>query len=253
MTVALGLLVVLALSAFSACPKGSSGPKGSADVRLDNLPDGVATLHFDSATKIISLDVDGFGFSPSSAHAVHIHTGNCLDAQNAPTIAFPDITADRNGQIKANVRIARSATNGVPKGTRLDIHGTGPTPINCTDLGNNPLAPKRLYPQPSEKPFGRAAVTHRSRNVTIAFKLNALHRLTRHAVQIRKGSCKAPGGVKYKVDPIRADQNGAVNVTRTIKHPGAVPGNNWNLVLYEGPNTSSRPLLCGDIGTLRQN
>jgi hypothetical protein len=251
-TVAGGVLVVLVLSAFSACPKGSSGPTGTATLRLDNVPSGVTTLHFDPATKIVSLDVDGFGFAPSSAHAVHVHPGTCLDPQNAPSITLPDVTADAKGRLKSTVRTSQPVAGGIPHRSRLDVHGSSATPIMCTDLGNDPTAAKRLYPQPGEKPFGTATVTHKSGKVTVAFQLNALLRLTSHAVQIRTGSCKVPGAVKYKVDAIRADQNGAVNVTRTIKHPGAVPRTDWNLVLYEGPDTSSRPLLCGDIGPLHR-
>ena len=148
--VAGGLLAILALS---ACSSGSSGPKGSADVRLDNVPDGVGTLHFDTRTKIVSLDLDGWGFAPSSKHAIHVHPGKCLDTHNAPTITLPDLAADDKGRVKTTVRTGQPVANGIPTAGRLDIHGEGETPIICTDLGADPTAAKRLYPQPSEKPF----------------------------------------------------------------------------------------------------
>ena len=156
---------LLAILALSACSSGSSGPKGSADVRLDNVPDGVGTLHFDTRTKIVSLDLDGWGFAPSSKHAIHVHPGKCLDTHNAPTITLPDLAADDKGRVKTTVRTGQPVANGIPTAGRLDIHGEGETPIICTDLGADPTAAKRLYPQPSEKPFGRATVTHESGKV----------------------------------------------------------------------------------------
>ena len=242
---------VLAI-ALGACSKGSSGPTGSADVRLGNVPDGVGTLHFDAGTKLVSLEVDAWGFAPSSKHAVHVHPGKCLDAHNAPIITLPEVTADDKGRVKTTVHTDKPVSGGVPKGSRLDIHGQGERPLNCTDLGADPTAAKRLFPQPSEKPFGTAKVTHDSGKLTVAIKLNALHRSTRHAVEIRAGSCKAPGDVRYKLDAIRADGNGALDLSRTVKNPGKVPTGNWALVVYEGRDASSRPLLCGDIGALKE-
>ena len=94
-------------------------------------------------------------------------------------------------------------------------------------------------------------MTHESGKVTIAFKVQALRRSSSHAVRIRTGSCKEPGGTKYDVDRIRADRNGAITLNRTVSKPGEVPRDNWNLVVYEGAEASSRPLLCGDIGPLK--
>lgn len=130
-------------SSTSSAPPASPSP-AAAPLTLQHMPSGTATLTWDPATKVISASVNMIGFTPGSAHAMHIHTGSCQNQVNPPVIPFPDLTANSVGAVSETVK-SNPVASGIPASGYLNIHlapgaqlgtpgSTSFTPIACANL-----------------------------------------------------------------------------------------------------------------------
>jgi hypothetical protein len=253
--VRVGQAAVALVVAAGACTSTSGGPRGSATVQLNNMPDGVATISYDAATQTPSLTLDGFGFAPDRQYVAHLHPGGCLNRSAADLASFGPVTASPTGALGGTFKGSAQLVAGVPAGGRIDIHeGTAApdsaTAAACSDLGADTSAAVRIYPRPDEKPFGTARLAHTSGALTIMLDLSAVKRLTRHAVEVGRGSCRATGQALHSFD-VGADQSGRINVTHKVAHPGTVPSGDWYIAVRETTSHTSRMLLCAPIGPLK--
>ncbi|HEX3605060.1 MAG TPA: CHRD domain-containing protein [Candidatus Dormibacteraeota bacterium] len=107
----------------------------------DQTASGTATLTIVSGALKVVLDVTGL--KPSSAHAVHIHSGSCA-SQGAVVHPLPALMADASGH--ASLTTTVSNVSSIPTGVwYLNIHRTtavtaGQTdfdPILCGDIGGS--------------------------------------------------------------------------------------------------------------------
>jgi Cu/Zn superoxide dismutase len=259
-------------SSASTAPPASAGAGAPITVPLQPAPAGTAALSWNPSTKQITATINAYGFTPGSAHAMHIHPGTCANQNQPPSIPFPDVAADPSGAAKDTVT-SQAAPAGIPTGSYLNIHlapmaqlgspkDVSFTPILCADIpaGTPAAGPVTLTLQPPAPPKGSATLTYNATAHTLAVSLKAsgLKPGTAHAVHIHTGSCRAQGDVLYPLPDLTADAQGNAQETATVdKVTGAPPAHGWYVnvhfapmsqILQNGkPTLLFAPILCGDV------
>ena len=288
MAVLAGLILVGACSSSSksSVSTGGTGSGGSTTtaasagpitVQLTHMPKGTVTLTWDSSSKIITAAVDMTGFTPGMAHAMHIHTGSCLNQHNPPVIPFPDIQADATGAIKASV-MSNPVAAGIPNSAYLNIHlapgaqlgspgDVNFTPIACADIptGTAAAGPVALsmksLPQAGQSPQGMATLTYdaTAQSLKVEIKITGLVPNSTHAAHIHTGTCEDQGAVIHGLNDLTADASGSVDDTTTVNAvTSPPPGSGWYVnvhftgssgILSGGkPTIQFQPILCGNVG-----
>lgn len=287
---AAGVLVATACSkaaSTTVAPSATSAPTvpltspsttaaAGLSITLAHMPTGTAQLSWDATTKVITATLNMYGFTPGSSHAMHIHTGSCLNQQNPPVIPFPDAVADGTGVVKASVK-SNPVSGGIPTGAYLNIHlapgdqlgapGTvGFTPIACADIpaGTPAAGPVSLtmqaLPQTGQHPTATAALHYDSsaQTLTVEVKATGLPPGSAHAEHIHVGSCLDQSRVLYPLTDLTADGSGAADQT-TIVHNVAnpPPPAGWYVNIHMGPSSVIlsggqptmlfAPILCADV------
>jgi Cu/Zn superoxide dismutase len=260
----------------SAPPPAPSGAPGPINVALADMPTGTVSLRWDPTTKIVTADVDMYGFTPSSSHAMHIHPGSCANQPTPTSVPFPDISATAGGAVKQTV-VSKLVPGGIPSGSYLNIHlapsaqlGTPKdvsfTPIACADIpaGTTPTGPVTLNlktpPRNGQTPTGATTLTYNGTNHTLRVEMRAtgLSPNSAHAVHIHSGSCLAQGDVLYALPDLRVNSEGDASATTTLDNvTAAPPATGWYVNLHLGPMSQIlsgnnptllfAPILCGDV------
>ena len=278
---------MLATSAACGTQSQPSGPtpgtstpaapaQGALEVPLSTTPAGTATLSWNPANKQITAAVDMQGFTPSSAHAMHIHPGTCADQSKPPSVPFPDLTADAHGVVKQSVT-SDPVPGGLPGASYVNIHlapmahlGTPAdvsfTPIACGDIpaGTPAAGPvtltMHLPAKEGKTPSGSSTLTYdaASHTLRVALKVSGLAPNTAHAVHVHSGSCRAQGDVLYALPDLQADAAGDATASTTVPNVGsAPPATGWYVNVHLGPMSKIlngnnptllfAPILCGDV------
>jgi Cu/Zn superoxide dismutase len=241
------------------------------------MPTGTATLAWDPSSKLISAQINMFGFTPSSSHAMHIHPGTCADQSQPPSVPFQDITADSGGAVSQKVESAQPAPNGIPTGSYLNIHlapmaslgepaDLSFTPIACADIpaGTSSTGPVTLTMKPpTMQGLTPKATVHLAYNTTahtlnVALQASGLQPNSAHAVHIHKGSCRAQGDIVHPLPDLQADSSGNASLNQTINNVTTQPpAAGWYINVHMGPMDSIvsgdkptllfAPILCADI------
>lgn len=183
-------------STGAASPGASMGATTTATaLTLQQMPTGTATLTWDPTTKVITASVNMIGFTPGSAHAMHIHTGSCLNQVNPPVIPFPDITASSTGAVSETVK-SNAVAGGIPASGYLNIHlapgatlgnpgSTSFTPIACADLPTGTATPGApmgtATPMGTASPYATATAMGATSTAGVASKTGPVT-LTMHAL-----------------------------------------------------------------------
>ena len=264
-------------AALAGCGSGSSAPTATPvagpSFTLDNVPSGTAVLTWDEKTRRVSVKLDAYGFTPNSAHAVHITDSKCVGKQGAPRFTFSDVTADGAGALSTEVTASEPAPKGIPSGMELDLHlvstadsgkgpDTGSIPIACTDIPTTTASriAVRLYPFPGQKPAATATVAYEqgAKMLTVHLTGFGLAPKSTHAADIALGSCMKQGNGKYALKEAVGDSQGRIDVTTTLTGVDAVPPKvSWYLLVHEGARSEIgssialeplfRPILCADL------
>jgi hypothetical protein len=269
---AVALALALPTSLLAACgnttvlPLTNGTPKPDLVALLDNMPQGVARLQVDTRLRRIVAHLDVTGIAPSTAHALQLRRGTCLQRGGALVSGFDDARSTSIGAINADVR-GTTANTAIPSGVHLELHATPNAqtnaqsiPIACMDIpAATPTAPVRVYATPGYKPFGTAQIdydkTQRAAKLTLA--LDSLIPSSIHAVQILDGSCAQPGTLLHALGDVAADRNGTAKATQVFGVATLPPSKGWILMIRTGPASSlgtqqqptlqAQPLLCGPI------
>ncbi|MHB1535822.1 MAG: hypothetical protein ACYC1D_14690, partial [Acidimicrobiales bacterium] len=106
-------------AATSTAPTATS--TAPINVTLDHMPAGTVHLTWNPTSKHLVAAFDMYGFTPASSHAVHLHSGSCLN-QGKVLIPFPDLTANSGGAFTESLTSAIATPNGIPAGTYLNVH-----------------------------------------------------------------------------------------------------------------------------------
>jgi hypothetical protein len=97
---------------------------------------------------------------------------------------------------------------------------------------------------------GTITVTTTPTSLTVELKITGLQASSIHVSHIHIGSCAARGGIKYALNPVIADDQGAADTKSTVKASYPPKSGSWYVVVHVGPDmsgTNSRYLLCGNL------
>ncbi|MGH3856647.1 MAG: CHRD domain-containing protein [Pseudonocardiaceae bacterium] len=244
-------------------------------IQLADMPTGAATVSWNPTTKLITVAVHMYGFTPSSSHAMDLHPGTCGAQPQPRSVPFPDISADAGGAVNQSV-VSDPVPDGIPTASSVNIHlapsaqlGTPTevsfTPIACADIpaATPPTGPVTLQlhppPQQGQTPTGTATLTYTSTTHTVHVEIKArgLPPKSAHAAHIHAGSCRTQGAVLYPLPDLQANASGEASMTTTVTNVTAPPPTGWYVNVHMGPmnqilNGNSptllfAPILCGDV------
>ena len=240
------------------------------------MPVGTAMLSWDPATQLVTAQIDMYGFTPNSSHAMHLHPGTCADQGQPPSVPLPDIAADAAGAVNQTV-VSAPVPDGLPADSYLNIHlapaaqlgaptDVSFTPVACADLPAGTPAPGpvsmqvQVPPKNGKTPSGRTDLAYDATVRTLRVQVTAtgLPPDTGHAVHIHSGSCLAQGAVMYPLPDLTADGSGNASLTTTVDNVDSPPPDTgWYVNVHLGPmsqileNNSPTllfaPILCGDV------
>ena len=97
---------------------------------------------------------------------------------------------------------------------------------------------------------GTVTVTAGARTTTIELKITGLQPASSHISHIHLGSCTGPGGIKFALNQVIADDQGTADTRTTINEAYPPAGVRWYAVVHAGPDmqgTNSKYLLCGNL------
>lgn len=256
----------------SSSPATTSGTSVSPiSVPLGSEPTGTVTLSWDPKTQDVTAELNMVGFTPGSAHAMHIHSGSCAQ-QGAVVVPFPDVVADDVGAINSSVTSSQPSADGLAAGMLLNIHlapsdqisgpeSLGYTPISCGDITSAAPATLTMTPPPPDavrEGSGTMNYDAGNKTLTVTTTASGLAAGSSHAEHIHVGSCSAQGEVKYPLNDLVASPDGIAEATTVIQNvEQAPPATGWYLNVHLGsadqieqngtPTLYFQPILCGDI------
>lgn len=240
-------------------------PRPDLVAQLDDLPQGVVRLQVEAGSRRLLAHLDVSGLVPSSAHAVQLHRGTCLQRGGALIAAFGDATSNAAGTMSADVSASPAPLGGTEY---LELHLVGAAqlaahaiPLACADIpAGAPTAAARITATPGYKPFGTVTVSYSASSgaAAIDVAVQALVPGTAHAVQILAGTCAAPGALVHDAGDVTADAAGTVRTRLTVAAAGGPPpAAGWIVMVRSGagaalgtasqPSPQAQPILCGAL------
>jgi hypothetical protein len=100
------------------------------------------------------------------------------------------------------------------------------------------------------KASGTITVTSTPTSMTVELKITGLQAMSVHVSHIHIGGCSNHGNIKYALNPVIADDQGAADTKSTVKASYPPKSGSWYVVVHVGPDmsgTNSRYLLCGNL------
>jgi hypothetical protein len=273
--------VLLCSAGLAACssttPTATTTTASSGNhitVNLVHEPAGTATLSWNSSTGKVTATVDITDLTPGSSHAVHIHSGSCLN-QGPVVVAFPDITANPAGVFSGTITSVNSTSKGLNSKEYFNVHlgdsaqlGTalGFTPISCGDLPASTTQSAAsvtlaALPQAGQHPTATATIDYSpaDHTLTVDVVASGLVPNSVHATHIHLGSCQNEGAVLYGLNATDANAQGDANVRTVVNNVmSPPPSNGWYINLHLGapnqilssgnkPTLYFEPILCANI------
>ena len=108
----------------------------------------------------------------------------------------------------------------------------------------------KLSGVPPATASGTITVTTTPTSLTVELKITGLQASSIHVSHIHIGSCAARGAIKYALNPVIADDQGAADTKSTVKASYPPKTGSWYVVVHVGPDmtgTNSKYLLCGNL------
>jgi hypothetical protein len=255
------LPAVAIATAVGACACGSSAPPPRATpspvtVRLAHVPEGVATLGWDTQTQNVTVHLDVYGLAPAGSVELRLRQGSCLAPAAAALVTFPGVTADATGVVRTDVVSDQPQPAGIPHQAAIAVEagggGAAPSLLACTDIpASNATAPLRLFAPPALKPAGTATLTYDRGAATLDVRITAigLPAGASVAAEIRRGSCEVQGALVRQLGGAVADGGGALSSAELLTHV-AIPGAHWYVDVRPTSAAGAPrpgPLVCGDV------
>jgi Cu/Zn superoxide dismutase len=97
---------------------------------------------------------------------------------------------------------------------------------------------------------GTIVVTKGNGTVTVELKIAGLQAASIHVSHIHVGSCQARGTIKFALNTVVADGQGASDTKTTVRAIYPPASGTWYVVVHAGPDmqgSNSSYLLCGNI------
>jgi hypothetical protein len=211
------------------------------------MPDGVATLRVDAGGNL-AVRVDAYGLAPGSAATLAVVEGSCLQP-GATLLSFAQpLTANAQGVVVAEVTSEQAAAAGIPHGAAVTLRDTGAALLACTDVpASNAGAPLRLFAPPADKP-GATVMLSPSGGTDVSVSIAAvdLHPDTSYAVELRSGSCQAPGALLRTITSgLASNARGSAQAGTTLGGLSAPGPKGWYLVVVGSGGGAA--VLCGNV------
>jgi hypothetical protein len=108
----------------------------------------------------------------------------------------------------------------------------------------------KLSGVPPATASGTITVTTTPTSLTVELKITGLQGGSIHVSHIHIGSCAARGAIKYALNPVIADDQGAADTKSMVKASYPPKSGSWYVVVHVGPDmtgTNSKYLLCGNL------
>jgi ABC-type glycerol-3-phosphate transport system substrate-binding protein len=108
----------------------------------------------------------------------------------------------------------------------------------------------KLSGVPPATASGTITVTTTPTSLTVELNITGLQGGSIHVSHIHIGSCAARGAIKYALNPVIADDQGAADTKSTVKASYPPKTGSWYVVVHVGPDmtgTNSKYLLCGNL------
>lgn len=241
----------------------------SATATLKHQPEGTASLTWDHASHMLTIQIMLSGLAPGSIHPVHIDQGSCSSkATTHDKTLYPlvNVSADIHGVASTTSKV--SVSNGIPaSGWYLDVHnGPGLSNSNqaqsiaCGDIVNPHPSPKssqtvQVVFQPTgssnQHVSGVAYLTLSGHTLKVELNLSGMAPKSEHMVHLHAGTCVNQGSVVYPLTPIKADAAGKATITTTIQSVMTIPALGWYINLHNSTDLSTQtgfdPIACGDV------
>ncbi len=278
---ALALAAVAGLSALAACG-GSNAPASQETsstsassasstpmmVTLKHVPNGTATLTYDSTAKSLKVEIKLTGLAPSSTHPAHIHAGSCA---KQGTVDYPlsAVVADATGVANSMSTVSNIKEGAIPDGAwYVNVHN-GPAlapdvqfqPLVCGDVAN-PSKASSVTVQMSDGPTpppgsidetatGTASLSIVSGGLQVVISATGLAPNGSHAAHIHMGSCESQGKVVYPLNAVIADATGKGTSTTTVQGVTVIPSGTWYVNVHRSTSLTQQydfdPIMCGDV------
>lgn len=97
---------------------------------------------------------------------------------------------------------------------------------------------------------GTIKVTAQSGSLTVELKITGLAANSSHVSHIHIGGCEARGGIKFALNQVVADGQGAADTKTTLKATYPPASGTWYVVVHAGADmngSNSSYLLCGNL------
>jgi CHRD domain len=98
---------------------------------------------------------------------------------------------------------------------------------------------------------GTITVTTQPGSLTLELKITGLQPTSHHVNHIHIGSCQAHGNIKYALNQVVADGDGAADIKTTVKAAYPPASGHWYVVVHVGPDMTTSAnatyLLCGNL------
>ncbi len=241
----------------------------SATATLKHQPQGTASLSWDHASHMLTIQLMLTGLAPGSVHPVQINQGTCSNksGEHDKTL-YPlvNVSADTHGVVNASSKV--SVQNGIPaSGWYVDVHN-GPglsnndqaQSIACGDIVNHDTSLRSTQTAQvalqstagaNQNASGEAHLTLSGHTLKVELTLSGLAPKSEHMVHIHAGTCASQGSVVYPLTPVKADASGKATATTTIQNVMTIPAQGWYINVHNSTDISTQtgfdPIACGDV------
>lgn len=246
-----------------AFASGGGPMTGSATVALRHSPMGTASLSLDTATKVLTVQIDLVGLAPNSTHPAHIHLESCKGT-GPEIIKYPlaTVIADANGKGTSTTTLhdipAIPATgwsikvhNGPEMATEAESTIIACAPITNPDESTSVRAAFGSTSSPNENASGTARLTISQNVLTVWLDVYGLAPNSVHAAHIHAGDCANSGKVLYNMTPLVADASGHATKVSTFSGVTSIPATGWDINIHYSTDLSTQtgynPILCGNV------
>jgi hypothetical protein len=233
---------------------------GPVTVRLRHLPAGIAVVGLDADTRHLDVEVRMVGLVPGSSHAAALREGDCA-RPGAVLHPLQAMVADARGVADVRSRVGGVAESEIPAGGwQLTVDAAAPSvPLACGEVTNTAnatavsagLGPVDPPGSPDRDAAGTATLEVAGGGLTVTLDVTGLVPGSRHAADIRAGTCESEAaGVVHVLPPLTADATGHALATTRVPGVPAIPAGVWYV---EVPRTGAAPgaiapLVCGNVG-----
>ena len=131
---------------------------------------------------------------------------------------------------------------------------TSPSPSPSQSASSTPTpSPSAIFalnPVNGATASGKILLTKGQGVFTVELQITGLQGGTSHVSHIHTGSCKVPGPIKFALNQVVADGNGAADARTQVPASFPPASGHWYVVVHQGADmqgSSAAYMLCGNL------